>query len=73
MHPTCQGCGKPLLESYDGVPSDRICDGCPCNHGRGINHGIVPTYVCTCDVCDPAQTGSVREKPVEAVKFREFL
>lgn len=68
MIPTCQGCGKPL------TGNDRVADGCPCNSRRGINHGLVPAYVCTCPACDPEQTGSVRDKPADApVRFREFL
>lgn len=61
--PRCNGCGLPL--------KGHVADGCPCNSPRGINHGIVPKHVCTCDECDPEQTGSVREPP--KVKFREFL
>lgn len=57
----CRGCGKPL------VPANyRIADGCPCNNGRGINHGIVATTTCTCKECDPAQTGSTRPIPGDA-------
>ena len=67
MTETCRGCGKPIdLDANVG-----IADGCPCNTPRGINHGLVPAHICTCPECDPAQTGSVRERP--AVKFREFL
>ena len=62
---TCRACGQPL------TGTDRTADGCPCNSPRGVNHGIVPEYVCTCPICDPKGTGSVREKP--KVKFREFL
>lgn len=62
---TCRGCNKPLT----GI--ETVADGCPCNNPRGINHGLVPTHVCTCKICDPEQTGSVRKKP--PVKFREFL
>lgn len=54
----CRGCGKWL-----NPLADRIADGCPCNSPRGVNHGIVPAYVCTCPVCDPAQTGSARQHP----------
>ncbi len=50
-----RGCDKRLLR-YNCV----LADGCPCNSPRGINHGIVPTEVCTCPVCDPAQTGTSR-------------
>lgn len=62
----CRACNK-LLES------DRIADGCPCNSPRGVNHGLAPVYVCTCLECDPAQTGSVRERPadVESLYRRE--
>jgi hypothetical protein len=66
----CRGCGNPL------TGDDRMADGCPCNAPRGINHGVVPKHVCTCDECDPAQTGCVRPKPVgvdNPIKFREFL
>jgi hypothetical protein len=42
----CRGCGKPLLpENY------AICDGCECNYGAGLNHGLVPKDVCTCPEC----------------------
>lgn len=51
----CRGCGKMLL------PENRlISDGCPCNSPRGINHGLVAKNTCTCDICDPLQTGSTR-------------
>lgn len=64
----CRGCGEIL------TGADWIADGCTCNNPRGINHGIVPSYVCTCSICDPQQTGSVREKPkTSQIKFREFL
>lgn len=64
----CRGCGRPF--SCD----ERMADGCPCNSPRGINHGIVPSHVCTCEICDPEQTGSVRSKPEDKpIKFREFL
>jgi hypothetical protein len=42
----------------------RVADGCPCNSGRGDNHGIVPKDTCTCAICDPAQTGSTRPAPL---------
>jgi len=61
----CRGCGKPL------TGDETVCDGCICNHPRGINHGLVPKHVCTCNDCDPEVTGSVRQPP--KVKFREFL
>lgn len=50
----CRACGKPIMSNSG------IADGCPCNSSRGINHGLVPTSVCTCKECDPAETGSVR-------------
>jgi hypothetical protein len=53
---TCRGCQKPLLKANRAT----IADGCPCNSPRGVNHGLVPKNTCTCLVCDPAQTGSVR-------------
>lgn len=37
-----------------------LADGCPCNSPRGVNHGLVAKEVCTCDFCDPAQTGASR-------------
>ncbi len=43
-----------------------IADGCPCNSGRGVNHGLVLKDTCTCITCDPAQTGSVR-KPEKCI------
>ena len=51
----CRACGKPLL-----MANYRVADGCPCNSIRGINHGIVPSEVCTCEICDPGRTGSSR-------------
>lgn len=63
--PNCRGCGRPL--SGD----ENVADGCPCNSGRGVNHGLVPDHVCTCPQCDPEQTGSVRMR--RPIKFREFL
>jgi hypothetical protein len=52
---SCRYCGRALL------PENRwIADCCSCNAPRGINHGLVPKNTCTCDVCDPAQTGSTR-------------
>jgi hypothetical protein len=57
----CKGCGQPLkLENY------RIADGCPCNSGRGINHGLVDRRTCTCPHCDPDYTGSTRYPPIDA-------
>ncbi len=65
----CRGCGKVLDPSLVGV-----ADGCPCNHPSGINHGLVPVHICTCNECDPAQTGAVRKQSQGGtVKFREFL
>lgn len=52
----CRACGGELLPEDSGV-----ADGCPCNAPRGINHGLVPKHVCTCDKCDPEQTGSTRK------------
>lgn len=52
----CRGCGLIL----DCDPNHGLADGCPCNSPRGINHGLVPVNICTCDVCDPAKTGAVR-------------
>ena len=51
----CKGCGKFLRPE-----NETIADGCPCNTPRGVNHGIVKPEVCTCEVCDPAKTGSSR-------------
>jgi hypothetical protein len=56
----CRACGKPLFPE-----NRRIADGCPCNSGRGINHGLVATNTCTCSACDPAQTGGTRQ-PIRA-------
>lgn len=53
--PQCRACGKELQ-----APDSGIADGCPCNAPRGVNHGLVPTHVCTCKQCDPAQTGAAR-------------
>lgn len=51
----CRGCGEGIW------PENRtIADGCPCNSSRGINHGLVPKNTCTCQECDPEQTGSTR-------------
>lgn len=55
----CLGCGKPLIKD-----NWIIADGCPCNSPRGINHGLVPTEVCTCPICDPASTGSTRYRSI---------
>ena len=49
----CRACGSMLLPEQR-----RIADGCPCNSGRGVNHGLVAKNTCTCDACDPKQTGS---------------
>lgn len=54
-HVECRACGQPLLPI-----NIRIADCCPCNSGRGINHGLVPKETCTCVECDPEQTGSTR-------------
>lgn len=53
----CRGCKEPLVPE-----NSRVADGCPCNSGRGINHGLVPSRVCTCDECDPEKTGSSRAR-----------
>jgi hypothetical protein len=62
----CRACGKPL------TGTDRVADGCECNSPRGVNHGIVPVYVCTCAVCDPEQTGSVRPSPARKPTLAEW-
>lgn len=54
----CQNCRRPLLHE-----NRLIADGCPCNSGRGINHGLVASHTCTCKECDPAQTGGARAEP----------
>ena len=54
----CRGCGGALLPEHR-----RAADGCPCNAPRGVNHGLVPKNTCTCEECDPAQTGSTRIPP----------
>ena len=51
----CRGCGE--LLDWRNL---RVADMCPCNSGRGINHGLVPPKTCTCVECDPQQTGSTR-------------
>lgn len=59
--PACRACGRSLLDSNAG-----LADGCPCNSGRGANHGLVSKETCTCKECDPAQSGSSRVRtPVE--------
>jgi hypothetical protein len=57
----CNHCKQPLLES-----NHTIADGCFCNSRRGINHGLVPVHVCTCEECDPARTGGARPGEVSA-------
>jgi hypothetical protein len=52
---SCRACGGALLPE-----NRRMADCCPCNSQRGVNHGLVPKNTCTCDVCDPAQTGATR-------------
>lgn len=65
----CRGCGKQLLPT-----NDCIADGCPCNSPQGVNHGLVPSHVCTCEICDPQQTGSAHpaddDEPVTIAKLR---
>lgn len=51
----CRGCG-----TYLNPRDRRIADGCPCNSSRGINHGLVGKNTCTCEICDPLQTGCPR-------------
>jgi hypothetical protein len=52
---TCRAC-RSLLRPENL----RVADGCLCNSPRGVNHGLVPTDICTCPECDPAQTGGTR-------------
>jgi len=52
--PVCRGCGRVLDMKAN------LCDGCPCNSPKGINHGLVPKRLCTCPECDPEQTGAPR-------------
>jgi len=52
---TCMHCGNLIHPN-----NYWMADGCPCNSRRGMNHGIVPPDVCTCDVCDPEETGTSR-------------
>jgi hypothetical protein len=55
----CRACRAPLKpEDY------RVADGCTCNSGRGVNHGLVAVQTCTCVTCDPEQTGSTRYPPL---------
>lgn len=61
-HP-CRGCGKPIR-------TDRVADGCGCNSPRGVNHGIVPVYVCTCAECDASESGSARGRPMDVCVLR---
>lgn len=58
----CRHCHRPLL-----TDNETLADGCPCNSGRGINHGLVPKHTCTCKQCDPAQTGGARPAPTTGV------
>jgi hypothetical protein len=58
--PHCRACGKELTPECAWV-----ADGCPCNSQRGINHGLVPRRTCTCEACDPEQTGSTRKPPAD--------
>ena len=53
------------LRQADRPEYIRRADGCPCNSRRGINHGLVARDVCTCDVCDPSQSGCSRVKRLE--------
>lgn len=58
---TCRGCGEEL-DSANHV----IADGCPCNSKGGLNHGLVPEYVCCCDKCFPDSNEThryARKKP----------
>jgi hypothetical protein len=64
----CRHCGKPLIRD-----NEVLADGCPCNSGRGVNHGLVASDVCTCIECDPAQTGSSRVREMHGVWFQPFL
>ena len=49
----CRHCLKPL-----DPKNVTMADGC--NSQRGVNHGLVSVDVCTCEVCDPKQTGASR-------------
>ncbi len=60
--PLCRHCRRQLVPE-----NETLADGCPCNSGRGINHGLVPTHTCTCSQCDQAQTGGTRPKPITGV------
>ena len=66
----CRGCGE--LLDWRNL---RVADMCPCNSGRGINHGLVPPKTCTCVECDPQQTGSTRygEVVVNDVPSQQLL
>ncbi len=59
-HPVCRGCNQPLK-----AENAWMSDGCPCNNPRGINHGLVPKGVCTCDECSPQPTAAERDVPPE--------
>jgi hypothetical protein len=59
---SCRACGTRLH-------GDWVADGCPCNSPRGINHGIVPAYVCTCPICDPEESGSARARPADVERL----
>lgn len=66
-HPVCRGCNQPLK-----AENAWMSDGCPCNNPRGINHGLVPTHICTCDKCDQQQTGGTR-KPAGDEKEEQYI
>lgn len=53
----CRNCLYPLTKERYML---WLADGCSCNSRRGINHGLVPENICTCKICDPNETGSVR-------------
>ena len=59
-HPVCRGCNQPLK-----AENAWMSDGCPCNSERGINHGLVPKEVCTCEECAEADHIADASKMVE--------
>lgn len=67
-HPVCRGCNQPLK-----TENAWMSDGCPCNNPRGINHGLVPKEVCTCEKCAESDHIVEADKMIEPAASDSIL
>lgn len=64
-NPVCRGCGKQLNLDLHAW----MWDCCPCNSPRGINHGLIPVTMCSCDECQAASKAKGQKPVYEAMTY----